>query len=683
MAKPGTNATLIATNPFATDLVAAYLFNEDTGTTITDYSGNSHSGEVENSGSPPDDSWWEAFDSDHDPAFLTHVFSARNWVKILDHADFDFAGDFSIAIGYAAAPSLMVASDTICSKASTDSWNDGWNIYTATTGKWRAGFVASTFANAAVDADTNPSYSNTSYHQMVCTYNVTDADSFVYIDGAQVASETTQAARTNNSADVYLGRAANAAQRNYEGYIFYAYFWSRQLSSSEVVSLYNNPYGMFSATALPATTLVALQGRPSKTIPLLELDIGGTARKYSVTNAASVERGFYEHRLIEAGSIRRAVSDSNFSMPRDSATVTLVDHDRAIEALLYANLSTVVNTPARILLADPDVDPDDWYTLFSGIIEEFGTPSANRWTFNLRRDDLAFNSRLKIPDIQAYDWPNAPSESIGARGQVVYGIHDSTGTGFTGMIPTTYVDNSGFRYLVSYGRLKDITDVFVDGVSESAANWDMVYEITNGREWTLIDFTSDQGDAVITCDVQGVDQIGDGSGGVLQSPPQLISHALNNFIFQNWTNGDWLPVSARLASEYLFEAQAYFDNLGISTGAMVIDGEMTGIEMVNTWANMFNIYCFWTSDGRFAMVVDDYADEDVYTTAAHFRQELSPEPEFRSVEFNSRELEDSVKGRYIYSHADNDYFAVLTVKDATKDYGVSSEIDIKWIEPVV
>jgi len=251
LAKPETTTAVNTSSDFAEGLVAAYLFNEGTGgagETISDYSGNGHHGVIETGGSPS--TFWADVDPSHDPAFIVDRTPDTMWMRIPYHADFNFAsGEFSIVCGYAAAPGELVAFNTMIGKASTDLWNDGFTCYTAQTGMVDWGFGATVFAQALVDQGSGtPPYSDALYHQAIFTFkNSTDTET-LYVDGAEKETKiNATTAPVTNTNDIYIGRQSNATQRNWSGYIFYVYFYDRELTAAEAALLAARPYSMFGA----------------------------------------------------------------------------------------------------------------------------------------------------------------------------------------------------------------------------------------------------------------------------------------------------------------------------------------------------------------------------------------------------------------------------------------------------
>ena len=426
--------------------------------------------------------------------------------------------------------------------------------------------------------------------------------------------------------------------------------------------------------SMDADLLAELQRRPSRCFCVFELDIGGTTRRYAPMWAASAS-GIYKGRVLEAGSISRSVSDSGYSLQRDNASVTISDENRELEGYIFsAGIKSITGTAARIKIVSTAVASSKWFTLFSGVIEDFSYPSIGRWNFTLKRNDYPLFGNVKIPYIQSYDWPNAPEASLGLPGQVVYGVHDSTGTNATGMVPTTYVDGSGFRYLISVGAISSLDAVYVDGTESASSNWALDDNVfVNGVQYSVVDFTGDQGDdAVVTVDCAGVL-----SGST--NPASQLEHVLTNLVFGSWNGADLTPSSFQIDTTYFDEAETFLSDKQLR-GGRVITSDSTALSVLEEWCQQVRIKAFWTYGGKIAVRPDDHTLTAVYTVAAHFRQELSPEPEFLSVSYNSRRLLSEVRTQYLYDHAGGQFQRQLTVVNPDAVVDAPASLNLNWRE---
>lgn len=441
-------------------------------------------------------------------------------------------------------------------------------------------------------------------------------------------------------------------------------------------------------SGIDADLLTELNSRPINNLILLELDLeSGSTRRYSEAWAAA-SAGLYEGRVVESGVIDRAVSDSGFNLPDDRAQVTIRDDNaRTLEQVLMGSaVGSISGSAARIKLASKTLASSKWFTLFSGVVRNFSSPSSYLWAFNLARDDQPLRGLVKIPTIQSYDWPDAPQDSLGVFANVVYGKHSSAGTAVTGMVPTTYVDNVNYRYLVSFGPIAAIPAVYSDGVLQTLTT-DYTIDLAffrNGKYWSIVDFVNDQGSAEVTVDCEGLTD-----GGVIVNPATQLEHFLTNFVFGDWgasttfTNSAWLSAANFAIDETFFaEAETFLSDKQIAKGSRVIGGDRKAIDVLNEWTRQLQIPSFWTYDGKIAIRPDDHTLTSTYISSPHLRQEISPEPEFRSVTFDASKLIDEVRTDYLYSAAGNDFQKSLTVKDPSKGYNSAESLQLHWRESV-
>ena len=440
-------------------------------------------------------------------------------------------------------------------------------------------------------------------------------------------------------------------------------------------------------SGIDSDLLSDLGSRPTNALAVVELDIAGTARKFAEAWAAS-STGLYEGYLVaESGEISRSVSDDSFQLPRDQARVRVRDPGRVLEQVLMGSApGSVPGSAARVKIASRTRAQSKWFTAFAGVIDDYSMPEPFLWEFSLARDDRPLLELASIPVFQDYDWPDLPVDNKGSPAQIVYGIHSSTGTAATGMVPTTYVDNVLFRYAVSFGPMASIDAVYSHGALKTLTTdytVDLAY-FKNGRYWTIIDFVSDQGDNEITVDCNGLT-----SGGVIRNQATQLEHFLTNFGFGDWgasttrASSAWLSASDFPIDEtYFAEAEDFLSDKQVAKGGRVITAGRKGIDVLNEWMKQLQIPSFWTYGGKIAVRPDDHTLTSTYISSPWLRQEMSPEPDFLSVEFDASNLIDEVRADYIYSAADGSFQKALSVKDASKGHDAAASLQLHWLESV-
>lgn len=344
---------------------------------------------------------------------------------------------------------------------------------------------------------------------------------------------------------------------------------------------------------------------------LLAVTIAGTTYRWGAIGEPGrihSGTGLYEPRVISwGGSISRGVSltETGLDLAND-VEVLLDDTDRALTTILEgASRHSVRGATAVIYLASRNVSSGDWLTLYSGRVETYGQPSPLVWSVRLSPQDLPLR-RESIPKVKILvsDWPTASLAVRDSPVPILYGRVSSSNGSNDGALTCFLVDSSGFRYLVCAGRAKAIDAVYKDGVIVSASNYTVTYPVVNGRTYTLIDFTSTQGSSAITCDAQGYDSVGDGTGTLLTDPAVVAKHLLVNWIYGDWMTGAWLsdstaPVDTTSFGTTFFSDRGYQASVYIST-------KRRGVDVLNDLLKSFEAKACWTPDGKIALKVEDF-----------------------------------------------------------------------------
>jgi len=362
---------------------------------------------------------------------------------------------------------------------------------------------------------------------------------------------------------------------------------------------------------LSAAMRAELQQQAPDVAFLLAITIAGTTYRWGAVGEPGrihAGTGLYEPRVVSwGGSIERGVSptESGLDLSND-VDVLLNDHDQAITTILEgAARNSVRGATAVIYLASRNVGPGDWLTLYSGRIETYSQPSPLLWSFRLAPHDQPLRREsVPKPKILVSDWPTAALAARDLPAPILYGrVSSSNGTN-DGAVACHYVDSVGFRYLVCAGRAKAVETVYKDGVSVAAANYAITYPVVNGRLYTVIDFTATQGTSTITCDAQGYDSVGDGSGTLITDPAAIAKHLLVNWIYGDWQNGAWLsdstaPVDVTSFGTTFFSTRGYEASVYVAT-------KRRGVDVLNDLLKSFEAKACWTAAGTITLKVEDF-----------------------------------------------------------------------------
>lgn len=315
---------------------------------------------------------------------------------------------------------------------------------------------------------------------------------------------------------------------------------------------------------------------------------------------SSATGGHYKPLVLQWGTIDYSISDRGGRTPAVETRVRISDTDRTIGRIVSGAYSdSVRGSTATIYLATPSVASSSWLTVFSGVVAKvsFPEPFVAEVVLRVKDDQLQRVSGKPLTRVQ---FPNAEAAVFDKIMPVAYGVHDaSTIQTGPGLIPCLYVDKIGFRYLVCFGKAKSVDRVYVDG-AQTGSGWTTVYETVNGRICTLIDFTTDQGTAEITVDVNGFESVGDGSGSTITNPATQWAHRLTNFVFGDYMSGSWASTNSLIDSTSLASAESFLTSLS-AKGSDYDDQKRTGTDITARFATSFRMLSYWTFGGKVAI----------------------------------------------------------------------------------
>lgn len=318
----------------------------------------------------------------------------------------------------------------------------------------------------------------------------------------------------------------------------------------------------------------------------------------------------YHGKVLSWSPVRRGISEHDATLTRPEVNVTIDDNDKDFAHLIESEYGHQLRRSAtRLKLLGSGLTS---FTYFTGLLTSWSQNSPHRYNLILRQDDEALERKFPKARITQYDWPDVHSDTLGKFATILYGSHDSTADTNEGMLPTLYVDTSGFRYIVSYGWAKEVKRVYVDGVETDSSNYAITHPVINGRQWTLVDFTSDQSSAIITVDADGYEENGNGTGSLIVNPVRQWAHVLENFIYTDYLSGSWSTGNAPL-EDSLVGVAANFADRGAFEGAIRISGDqIKGKDFVNAWLKSWEARAFWTRLGELAVLFLDSYPQSLY-----------------------------------------------------------------------
>lgn len=426
-------------------------------------------------------------------------------------------------------------------------------------------------------------------------------------------------------------------------------------------------------------TLSAIAGGRGRAAWGLNISFPGSTQRLSSEPFTSATGEHYSAKVKSWGSLSYQISDRSGRLPSVETRVQVYDTDRTINRLVSGtSANSIRGSAAAIYLATPTVASSSWLTVFSGKVSKvsFPKPFVAEITLRVADDHLQRLSPRGGWTLTRVSWPNAKAEVFDSPAPVLYGVHDaSTMQTGPGLVPLPYVDTIGFRYLVCAGAAKSVDRVYVNGV-QTGSGWSKTYVTVNGRLYTLVDFTTDQGTAEITCDATGYETVGDGSGTLITNPATQWAHRLTNFVLGDYLTGSWLSTNALIDSTSLTAAEAYFTSLG-AKGSDHDDQRRTGLDITARYCHTFGMRSWWTLDGKIAQGYEDHFSAPYGNTRWRwYRDEQGP----FSLEEEDFQVASRVVGKQARSASQGVYLATLEAMDASQASETQETLDLELSE---
>lgn len=426
-------------------------------------------------------------------------------------------------------------------------------------------------------------------------------------------------------------------------------------------------------------TLSSIAGGRASAFWGLSVSFPGNTMKMSSAPFTSATGGHFSPKVLSWGGLNYSISDRSGRLNAVETRVLVSDVDRTIARIVEGSSSDSVRGSAAVIyLATPTVASSSWLTVFSGVVAKVSFPRPFEAEITLRTNDDQLNrvSPRGGWALTRVQWPNAKAEVFDSFAPVLYGVHDAstTQTG-PGLVPTLYVDTIEFRYLVCGGKAKSIDRVYVNG-TQTGSGFTTEYVTRNGRIYTCINFTSDQGDAEITCDANGYESVGDGSGTTITNPATQMAHRLSNFALGDYMTGSWLSTSSLIDSTTLSAAETYFTNLG-ARGSIYEATKRTGLDIIAQYCNSWRMRAWWTLAGKIGQGYENpFATPYAGTRVRWYRDEIGP---FSLVDDDFR-VTSRIIVRQAYSASQSAYLASLEVVDASASVENQEALDLELSE---
>jgi hypothetical protein len=429
-----------------------------------------------------------------------------------------------------------------------------------------------------------------------------------------------------------------------------------------------------------AAMLAEVSKRTPEVYPVLTLSLPSGTKRYGGVNSTSL--GLFENKILTwGGAIDFSLSLTSGRLGSVDATVILDDTDRAFaKEIEGAGANALRGSVATIRLASPNVAEGDWLTLLTGTLFGWSQAEPLQWTLTIRPNAQPLKGLAPKVLIDHGDWLNAPATSLGQIAPLIYGIHDSAGgAGDGGMVPAILVDPSTFTYLLARWRLKSVPRVYVDG-AQVASGWEIQYPTKNGRQFTVIAFTTSQGDAAITADVQGYETVGDGSGSVITDPVAQFAHLLDHAIFGDHQAGNWVAqgTNAPIDATSFTAATAYFATARGYKGSRRIAGsQRSGEDLVNEVASSLEVKLYWTYGGKIGIAILDPALTGIYTDTGWLRGDQD-EIDWGGQQQDPDTVRDRITASFLFNSTQGAYLQTIEARDPSITEQSAETISLPW-----
>jgi hypothetical protein len=441
-------------------------------------------------------------------------------------------------------------------------------------------------------------------------------------------------------------------------------------------------YGQLSAVTAAAGILAALEA--GTVYWLVEIDATGVDERYGEANYASDEAGFYQGRLAGIGSWTQALADRRYAIESLSLDCKVADGDGRLSAILAGRYGNRLrNAAIAVKLAAPDVAPADWYVAFSGLLLSYRHEGDRVWSLRMGTNDLPLDRWVPRVLLSRADWPTAANDIFGKSAPIVLGVFDSTDLTDKGCVPTLRVDTTvgAIRYLVSFGAIKAVDRVYVDGVDTAGVGWTFQVVTVNGKAFSVVEFATDPGaDVAVTVDCQGWTTAGDGSGTVVVEPVAQLRLVLDNVVYGDWKSGAWLTTTAPVDESLFAEVQDFLASSlsGGHESARYLGDIIKGRDLIDTWATSFGIRPFWTDRGKLGLSAEDHR----VLIGAAYQDEYSIEQREVTgplvIDYDATNMLERVRISFLPNPVTGNFQYQLTVQDTSLGEVGADQFDADW-----
>jgi hypothetical protein len=386
---------------------------------------------------------------------------------------------------------------------------------------------------------------------------------------------------------------------------------------------------------------------------------------------------------VRWANISRKTSSRDGGLQLSTSGVSFDDADQVFgKNLATYGIEAMRGAAYGIAIGSGNVSVGDWFSAFVGTVEGVQMDSPFVWTVDAQSGhQILREGRFPKTPILQSDWPNVFDKAYyGLRVPILYGVHDSRGSGDAGLVPCLYVDTLGFRYLVSLGWVT-VDRVYSDGVLKTVtSDYTVDHTTINGRLYTLVNFISDQTDNVVTADVTGFESVGNGSGSTLTGMDAL-AHLYTNFIKGDYQAGNWASTDGDINTTSFSAVQTILAGRGAQKVSQRFGGDekgTLGMDAVNSFCKSLRVDAFHTGLGKLAVAFNNPFDTTLSYSGTRLvtydKAEISP---LRLV-WDKTRFATRVLASFLFSPAAGAFVQKIEVADLSASESVQADLSLDW-----
>jgi hypothetical protein len=414
--------------------------------------------------------------------------------------------------------------------------------------------------------------------------------------------------------------------------------------------------------------------------------------QYGAVAVNSRSEGLFEPLIISVDDIDINVMSPSNALQALTCGVVLADTDRNFSTL-QAKHRSIRGSAVRLRWISPDLPKTDWFTAFKGILTSYDQVKTNIWRLKFKVDDTVFDSAIPRTKFTEQDFGLAPDPKLYDNFvPQIWGVHDSRELTGDGMVKLWRV--SDVEFISSFHRIKAHRKVYtfqsgdpptIDDTLVQDTDWEESFPIINGRQYSRVTLIGGSAatnkEMEIRADVEGYEDIGDGTGIVITNPALQIAHALVNFVFNRVQSGLWLSnVGEPIDAERLEEFRDFFNNTG-QAGARYLGGQSSETNVkqeIQRFTKCTEVKVWWNHQNELAFGVNDPMTLDVYPEEHQIYEGLH-DLRGASYSFDGNKILKQIAISYLRQQASNSFLANVTVEDPDVENASDENIQGFWL----